>query len=94
MALLCVLSPPGYLQVHHNCGIGLIYKFVERSAVPQVDLDIDFLADIFGTSYEADALQNNRPKNDFPLSIQFPTSYASKIRRYCRDEKFPVLDRP
>ena len=65
--LLRILNPTGSPQVPCNRGVGVVYKFFECSAVPQVKSSIDSCADIFGSSYKADALQNNSLKNDRPI---------------------------
>ena len=89
--LLLVLSPAGYTQLHRSHSLGVIYKFDKRYAVPQVKLGIDSRANIFGASYEADALQNNRLKKDLSISVSFMTLYAVKLQSECRDESSPNL---
>ena len=91
--LLRVFIPAGSPQVHCSRGVGFIYKFVEFSAVPQVDSDIDLCANLFGTSYEADALQNNHLKNDHPLGIPFLNLYDANLLHECRDKPFSGTDR-
>ena len=88
MTLLRVLIPAVYPQVPRSRGVGFLYKFFERSADPQVESIIDSSANIFDTSYKADALQNNRLKNDLSLSVPFMTSYAVALRSECRDKPF------
>ena len=57
MELLHVLIPAGPPQLHCSSGIIFIYKFIERSSIPQVESGIDSHVNIFGTSYEVVALQ-------------------------------------
>ena len=84
-----ILIPAGFPQITCSRGIGSIYKFFNRSAVPQVELSIDLRANIFGASYEADALQNKYAKNDRPLRIPFSISYAIDLRREVSEKMFP-----
>ena len=52
MMLLLILSPMGSHQVHRRHRVEVIYKFFERSAVPQVESVIDQRTNIFGASYK------------------------------------------
>ena len=63
MMLLRILSPLRYLQVHCSQNIGVIYKFIKCSAVPQVELGTYKYANIFGASYELDTLHIYHLKN-------------------------------
>ena len=69
-------------------GVGVIYKFIKRSVVLQVESSIDFCEIIFGASYEVDTLQNIHMKNDRPLSVPFPTSFTTKPQSKYRDDPF------
>ena len=89
MTLLQILSPMGSPLVPCSRGIGVVYKLVKWSAVPQVESNIDSCANIFGCSYEVDALQNNHLKNNCLLSVPFPTLYAVKLCRNCWYKPFP-----
>ena len=88
MTLLCILIPEGSSQVTRSCGLGVTYKFFERSTVSLFDSVIDSHANIFGSSYEVDVLQNNRMKNNHQLGAPFPSSYAVNLRSKCQDESF------
>ena len=83
MMLLYIFIPVGSTQIHHSCGIIFVYKLVKRSFVPQVKPGIDSRANIFGATYKAGAFQNIHLKNDHPLGISLPTSYAVKLQRKC-----------
>ena len=89
MMLIRILSPMGSPWVRRSRGIGVIYNIGERFSVPQVESGIYSRTNIFGASYKADVLQNNRPKNDWLLSVPFTTSYAIKICSNCWDKPFP-----
>ena len=93
MTLLRFLSSVGYPQVPRSHSVGVFYKFVRCSTVPQVKSIIDSRANFFGASYEADVLQNNCLKKNLSLRVTFPTSYAAKLHSECRDEIFLNPDR-
>ena len=80
--------PAGSTQVPHIRGIRVIYRFFKRSAVSQSKLSIKWCANIFRASYESDALQNNSLKNDRPLCVTFPISYAVDLSREVQDKTF------
>ena len=65
-------------QECHICGVGVTYKFIKRSAVPQFELSIISRANIFGNSYDSYALQNNHIKIHM-YGITLPTLYAIKL---------------
>ena len=81
MKLIRVLIPTVSPKVPYIRGIGVIYKFIKQSTVPQVELIIDFQANILGASYEADTLQNNRMKNNRPPHVPFMVFYAVDLFR-------------
>ena len=51
-------------------------------------MGINLHVNIFGTSNKLDSLQDNRLKNDHPLRISFPSSYAVKILCKGWDKQF------
>ena len=88
MALLRVFIPPGSPYLPLTRIIGLNNKFVELSAVQPVESGIYLRVNLFGASYETDALKNDCLKNDRPLSVSFPTSYAVKLHSECQEKPF------
>ena len=80
MTLLHILIPTVSPQVPRSRGIRVTYNLVECSAVPRVKLRIYLRTNIFGASYEADTLQNNRLKNDHLLIVPLLTLHAVNIR--------------
>ena len=79
MTFFCILSFAGSPKLTRSRGVGVVYKFVKCSYVPQVESSIDLRSNILGASYEADALQNNFLKNNCLLSVPFTTSYAVEL---------------
>ena len=84
MTLICVLSPAGSPPLHCSRGVGVIYKFTKRFAVPQVESIVDLRANIFGASNKEDALQNNRLKtiarSEFHLRPHILSSSAASVK--------------
>ena len=80
-------------QVFLSHSIVVTYKFIKRSAVPRVDFRINSRANIFGVSYESDALQNNYLKNDHTLGIPLLTLYVLKLCHQSQDKTFTDLSR-
>ena len=91
MTLLLVLIPLGYPQVPRSSGVGVVYKFVECSTVLQVKSSIDLCVNVFGASYEANALKNNRVKKYRPLCIPFPISYAVNIHHKFQENFYQTV---
>ena len=79
MALLCTLVPTILPQLLPSRSVGVVYKFVKCTTIPGVESGLDLRVNIFGASDESEALQDNRLKNDHPLGVPFPSSYAIKI---------------
>ena len=77
MILLCIFIHVGYPHLPRRCGIGVAYKFFKCSSVPQVDSSIDLRANVFSTSYKADALQNNCLENDPRSTFHFQSLIMS-----------------
>ena len=95
MTLLHIFIPKGSPQVHRSRGVGVIYKFIERSSVTQVKSviaqvksGIDSRANILGASYNEDALHTNRMKSNHLLSVPFPISYTFVICSNCGEKTF------
>ena len=81
MALLRILIPDVTPQVPCRRGIWVTSNSVKLYFVPRFRLGIDLCMNIFGASYEADALQNNRLNNHL-LGVTLTTSYAIELCRY------------
>ena len=79
MPFLCALGPASLPQVPRSRGVGIVCKFVKRTTIPGVESGLDLRVNIFGASDESEALQDNRLKNDHPLGVPFPSSYAIEI---------------
>ena len=79
VTLLLALSTVILPQQPRIRGVGVVYKFIKQTTIPGVDLGLNQRANIFGASDESDALQDKRLKNNHPLGVPFPSSYAVKI---------------
>ena len=90
MTFLWILIPMGYNQVPRSLGVEVVYNFFERSTVPEVESSINPHANIFGVSYKAYEVQNNRLKTNRLLSIPFPVSYTIKLHREVQDKRLPT----
>ena len=78
MTLLHGFIIVGSPQVPFSRGVGVGYKFIEGSAFHKV-IQVSIHAQIFGTSYEVDALQNNQMEKNLLLRVSFPISFAVKL---------------
>ena len=47
--------------------------------IPVFGSELDSHANLFGASEELDVLQNNQLKNNLPLVVPLPSSYAVEI---------------
>ena len=56
-------------------------------------VSINSRVDIFGASDESDAFQNNRLKNDHPIGVPFPRSYAADPIYKDRKKRLPDMAR-
>ena len=79
MNFLLALVPAIPPQVRCSRGVGVVYKFVICTIIPEVELELDLRVNIFFTSDESDALQDNRLKNDHPLGVTLPSLYAAQL---------------
>ena len=93
VALLSALIPEIPPHVSRIFRIGVAYKFIKRSSVPQVYTSVSSRANIFGTSYELDALQYNRLKNYHTPIVPLPTLYDVDLHRDIQDKPFTNPDR-
>ena len=80
MALLHILSPASPLQVSRSRGVVVVNGSVKRSTIPRGKSGINSCTNIFGASNKSDVLQDNRLKNDHPLSVPFLILYAVEFR--------------
>ena len=87
MTLLHILIPARSPQVSCSHGVGVTYEFIKFSMISRVELGIHLPVNIVGASNESDAFQDNRLKNDNPISVPFPISYYVKIRYEGCDKK-------
>ena len=78
MMLLNALVNSRPPQECHIYGVGVTYKFIKQSAVPQFQLSIILRANIYDTSYDSYALQNNHIKIHM-FGITLPTLYVIKL---------------
>ena len=59
MTLLLALDPANSPWVPHSRGAGVVYNFVKRTMIPEVESKLGLRANIFGASDKSDALQDN-----------------------------------
>ena len=71
MTLLRILIAVIHPQLSRSHGEGVTYKLVNFYTIPRGELGINLRADIFSSSKELDALQDNRLKNDRLIGIIF-----------------------
>ena len=93
MTLLLTLYPLRYPQVPHSRSVSVIDDFVKRTTITEVKSEINLRANIFGASDKSDALQDDWLKNDHPLGITLPSSYAVDLHCDDWDEIFTNLTR-
>ena len=79
MMLLLTLSPARFPQVSRSRGVHVVHEFVKCYMIPEVELEIDLRANIFGVSDRLDTLQDDKLKNDHPLNIPLPSLYSIEI---------------
>ena len=80
-------------QVPPSHSVGVVRNFVKRSTIPRGKSGINSRANIFGASYESDALQDNRLEKYHPIGIPFPRLYAFELLCKGCDELFTVTAR-
>ena len=60
-------------QVSCIHGVGVTYKFIKNSSIPQVESIINSCKNIFCASYELDAFHGKFLKNDHIIGVPLPT---------------------
>ena len=76
MNFLLALGPAIPPQVPLIRGVGVVYKFVKRTTIPAVELELDSRENSFSTSYKLDLLQDNRLKYEHPIGVTLMSLYS------------------
>ena len=76
MTLLLALGTVIFPQVSCDRGVCVVNLFVKRAKIPTVESKTDSCTNMFGVINCLGALQNDQLKNDHPLGVLLPMSYA------------------
>ena len=81
MPLLLALDPVRFPHKYCDLGVHVVHELVKRDPVPSVESKLDSRANMFGIINGLGALQDDRLKNDHPIGVPLPSSYAVKLHR-------------
>ena len=84
--LLRALGPAILVRLPRSRVVGVVYELIKRTTILGVESGLDSRGNIFGTSNDSDALHDNRLKNDHPIGVPFPSSYAVEL--HCIDGNY------
>ena len=83
MVLVIALGIVGFPSVPHIHGLHTIHKFIKRTTIPAVELELDSFANIFSGSDGSEALQNDQLKTitrlAFNLKDSMPLIFTERV---------------
>ena len=83
MTLLLSFDTASSPEVPNSHNESVVYEFVKRNTIPEVETELGSRVNIFGASDKLNMFHNDQLKNNNPLSVPLPISYAVKL--HCKD---------